>query len=82
VVVALCLDALGAAALQPRERWRRHSFAALCRLQDAGIAATVDEQAGAEVYEALRSRWDALIAALGRAMAYLMPTPGKPVCMP
>lgn len=54
------------------DRWRRRYRSGVQRLRRAGIEVTADEQAGAEAYVSLRSRWDPLIARLAPAMAYRM----------
>jgi hypothetical protein len=55
-----------------RDRWRRRYNAALQRLKQAEIQTIADEEAGFEVYVALRSRWEYLIAALAPTMAIKM----------
>jgi hypothetical protein len=52
--------------------WRRRYRSAVQHLRRAEIEATVDEQAGAEAYVSLRSRWDPLITRLAPAMGYCM----------
>jgi hypothetical protein len=54
------------------DRWRRRYQSGVQRLRRAGIEVTADEQAGADAYVSLRSRWDPLIARLAPAMAYRM----------
>jgi hypothetical protein len=54
------------------DRWRRRYRSGVQHLRRAGIEATADDQAGAEAYVLLRSRWDPLIARLAPAMAYRM----------
>ncbi|MFL5335322.1 MAG: two pore domain potassium channel family protein [Geminicoccaceae bacterium] len=51
-------------------RWRRRYFAALRRLQQAGIQTASDKETGAESYVALRGEWDRYVAALAPSMAY------------
>ncbi|MBV8521277.1 MAG: two pore domain potassium channel family protein, partial [Acetobacteraceae bacterium] len=51
-------------------RWRRRYAAALQVLQQSGIQTVTDEQAGAEAYVLLRSRWDSYVAALVPGMGY------------
>ena len=70
---------LGGALEQPRLSgeeaqycWRRRYRSGVQRLRRAGIEVIADEQAGAEAYVALRSRWNPLIASLAPAMAYQM----------
>lgn len=53
-----------------RERWRGRYFAGLRRMREAGIATTADEDAGAERYVSLRSKWDAYIERYARFMDY------------
>lgn len=55
-----------------KERWRRRYFAALRRLRQAGIETAEDEEAGAAIYIALRTRWDHRIQKLVPLMAYNM----------
>ena len=47
-------------------------FAALRRLQDAGIKTAADEGEGAASYVALRAEWDYLVAHLAPALGYTM----------
>jgi len=53
-----------------RELWRRRYFAAVRRLQDAGVVTINDEEAGATTYINLRADWNWYIAALGPVLAY------------
>lgn len=55
-----------------RERWGRRYSAAIVRLRQAGVRTIKDEAAGAEVYFALRARWDRYIVAFTHHMAYRM----------
>lgn len=55
-----------------RERWRRRYFAALRRLQTAGIKTIADEHAGVERYIELRGGWDQHITTLAPSLAYTM----------
>lgn len=57
---------------ETRDRWRRRYFAALRRLQQAGIETVADEQAGAETYVSLRAEWDRYITTLAPTLAYDM----------
>ena len=54
---------------EAQNRWRCRYQSAVQRLRRAGIKTALDEQAGAETYVLLRSRWEPLIAALAPAMA-------------
>jgi hypothetical protein len=54
------------------ERWRQRYFAATRRIRQAGIQTIADDQAGVEIYVALRARWDSDIARLAPLMAYRM----------
>lgn len=55
-----------------RQRWRSRYFAALRRLEQAGIRTVADQQRGTENYIALRARWDHYIQAFTRYMAHDM----------
>jgi hypothetical protein len=50
--------------------WRQRYFAALRRLRQAGIQTTADEEAGAELYAALRARWDPPIGRLSPLLGF------------
>jgi hypothetical protein len=51
-------------------RWRLRYFAALRRLQDAGIETRTDEQAGAKEYAEMRRKWNPYIRTLAPAMGF------------
>jgi Ion channel len=51
-------------------RWRLRYFAALRRLQDAGIETRTDENAGALEYAEIRRRWNPYIRTLAPAMGF------------
>jgi hypothetical protein len=55
---------------EARERWSRRYRVALRRLQQAGIRAVADEEAGARRYVALRAEWDGAVGQLASALAY------------
>jgi hypothetical protein len=59
---------------QTLDRWRRRYHAALVRFRQAGIRTIRDEQAGAENYINLRSRWDRFVTVLAHHMAHDMAT--------
>ena len=59
---------------QTLERWRHRYHTALHRFRQADIRTIQDEDAGAENYLALRSRWDRFVTALARHMAHDMET--------
>lgn len=51
-------------------RWRLRYFAALRRLQDAGIETRTDEHSGAREYTEMRRKWNPCIGALAPAMGF------------
>lgn len=51
-------------------RWRLRYFAALRRLQDAGIETRTDEHAGALEYAEMRRKWNCYIRTLAPAMGF------------
>jgi hypothetical protein len=55
-----------------QEVWRRRYFAAVRRLQRAGIQTTEDERAGADIYVDLRSHWQEYISMLAPRLGYSM----------
>jgi hypothetical protein len=52
------------------EHWRKRYLAAVARLRQANIETMPDEEAGAEVYCALRARWDRYVREFAAHMAH------------
>lgn len=65
-------DPPAAVPAQTADQWRRRYQAGLRRLRQAEIKTIADEAEGAEIYVALRSQWDYLIAHLAPALGYTM----------
>jgi hypothetical protein len=62
------------AAVDPAaaQRWRARYYAALRRLDEAGMETIADPEEGAAAYVALRAKWDYLIAYLGPSLGFTM----------